>query len=437
LLSKSVTLPPEAVALLAKADLFFISTAHSDLDMDTNHRGGPPGFIRILSNPTSTSDGAAEIIYPEYSGNRLYQTLGNLHLNPLAGLVIPDFSTGNVLYLTGSATILAGAAAAALLPHSNLAVKLLISEARFVTQGLPFRGTAGEPSPYNPNLRVLASESSISAPYSSTSSPNTATLIAKEVLTPTISRYRFALSNPNRDSSLAEQRRPGQWVALDFSRELSVGYSHMRDEDPRSLNDDYVRTFTVSSVPREVAAGLAEDEFEITVREVGPVTRWLGKSEGGRSGGVEIPVLGVGGEVRVETGRDGEEEVVGFVAGGVGITPLLGQLGTLELERLRVFWTVRGEDVGLVVDALEKNKDVARRTTVFFTGGKEALGKEGETILKQIEEMGAKVEMRRLMRDDLRAVDARRWYVCAGSPLQKLLVEWLKDKEVICESFKY
>ena len=54
-------------------------------------------------------------------------------------------------------------------------------------------------------------------------------------------------------------------MALAFEDELSAGYSHMRDDDPRSLNDDYVRTFTVSSA---MGRGLPHDEFEITFRNV-------------------------------------------------------------------------------------------------------------------------------------------------------------------------
>jgi predicted pyridoxine 5'-phosphate oxidase superfamily flavin-nucleotide-binding protein len=70
----SPLLPREAVALLAKADLFFLSSTDG-ATMDTNHRGGGPGFVRVLCN--NDGDGGTHIVYPEYSGNRLYQTLGN------------------------------------------------------------------------------------------------------------------------------------------------------------------------------------------------------------------------------------------------------------------------------------------------------------------------------------------------------------------------
>lgn len=53
-------LPPEAIALIEKADMFFLSSTDGDT-MDTNHRGGPRGFIRVLQN----DEGGVELIYPE------------------------------------------------------------------------------------------------------------------------------------------------------------------------------------------------------------------------------------------------------------------------------------------------------------------------------------------------------------------------------------
>ena len=154
LVSDSPQLPQRALDLLSKADLFFLSSANHDQDMDTNHRGGPAGFIRVISNDPS----GAVLCYPEYSGNRLYQTLGNLKVNPVVGLCVPDFDTGDMLYLTGKTTIFIGPDAAAILPRSNLAVKITTTAARFVATALPFRGLPGESSPYNPIVRYLYSE---------------------------------------------------------------------------------------------------------------------------------------------------------------------------------------------------------------------------------------------------------------------------------------
>ena len=85
-------------ALLAKADTLFIATQHPASGIDASHRGGNPGFIQQIS-PT-------RLRVPDYAGNGIFNTLGNVSVNPRAGLIIPDFELGRTLQLTGRATVL-------------------------------------------------------------------------------------------------------------------------------------------------------------------------------------------------------------------------------------------------------------------------------------------------------------------------------------------
>jgi ferredoxin-NADP reductase/predicted pyridoxine 5'-phosphate oxidase superfamily flavin-nucleotide-binding protein len=412
--SQGPELSPKATALITKADMFFLSSSVED-DMDTNHRGGPAGFVRILSN--------TEIVYPEYSGNRLYQSLGNLLVSPKIGIAFPDYETGDVLYLTGIVEILVGEKASTLLPGSNLAVKTTIEEARLVQGGLPFRGVRREPSPYNPLVRTLASEGNIRAKV--LASRKTATLIRKTIITPTVARYMFSVPEGISYS-------PGQWVALDFSEHLDYGYSHMRNDDPRSLNDDFVRTFTISSQPDP--DGIGEKEFEITIRNVGVVTNHLFQQND--RAGFEVSVIGVGGDFLVKQENDAVD-VVPFVTGGVGITPLLGQLGRLILapERFKLLWTTRTTDVDLVLDIFRKHPALAACTSVYFTGfgALDNFDQKSADLIAA----GALVERRRLQKHDLDTIGARTWYLCAGNPLRKELLAWLDGKVVVYEDFDY
>jgi ferredoxin-NADP reductase len=407
------------LTLLHKADLFFISSSHESFDMDTNHRGGPPGFVRVLSN----EPGGAVLVYPEYSGNRLYQTLGNLQTTPLAGLVFPDFDTGSVLYVTGSTEILVGNDAAALMPRSNLAIKITLTDTRLVERGLSFRGVPFESSPYNPDVRLLVTEGNIVAKIQSRTT-NAAKLIRQTRITPSISRFRFALSN-------AGQYKPGQWVAMDFSKELDIGYSHMRDDDPRSLNDDYVRTFTVSSAPTD-AGPVSHDEFEITIRKVGAVTSFL-FNQSARSS-LNVPVQGFGGDFQI--GSPKGEELVPFIAGGVGITPLLPQLAMLDVSKLRLFWTLRVDDVKFALDVLSTNPQLRLVTTVFFTTGK-GITDDLEESLSTLDDWKVQHHMRRITSEDLLTVNAQTWYICAGGGLKKVLLQWLHGRTVIFEDFNF
>ncbi|MEO6379811.1 MAG: pyridoxamine 5'-phosphate oxidase family protein, partial [Caulobacteraceae bacterium] len=93
---------PSARKSIASADTFFIATSHpgggSDpaIGMDVSHRGGRPGFIRI--------DGDV-LTVPDFVGNYLFNTLGNLVLEPRAGLVFPDFSTGDLIQISADTEI--------------------------------------------------------------------------------------------------------------------------------------------------------------------------------------------------------------------------------------------------------------------------------------------------------------------------------------------
>ena len=427
-MSDSLPLPTAATDLLGKSDILFISSSHHHSYMGTNNRGGPRGFVRVLHNDSSKT----VLVYPEYSGNRLYQTLGNLQTTPQAGLVFPDFDTGDVLYVTGTTEIVVGKEAAILLPRSNLAVKIHVSAARFVRKGLAFRGQAGDFSPYNPPVRYLASEHALPDVQATDGKAVYTKLVKKEMLTPSIARFRFSVSDP----VAAGRWNPGQYVALAFEEELGLGYSHMRPDDPRSLNDDLTRTFTVSSA---MGGDLPDDEFEITFRNVGKVTDFLFK-QSVRSG-LEIPLKGFGGDFAVKQNQD---EVVPFVAGGIGITPLLPQLDQLKLENMRLVWTIHIADLGLVLDTFKRCAKLARFTSVFISGlGDSPKSGPHSDLLQTLGTSGASTFTRRIDVTDVLSLEkahlnlSSTWYICTGSGFRKSLLSWLSGKTVIYEDFNY
>lgn len=83
--------------LVSVADTFFIATAAEDGTADASHRGGDPGFLEVIS-PT-------RLRWPDYPGNSMFMTLGNLEVNDAAGLLIPDWETGATLRVSGSARV--------------------------------------------------------------------------------------------------------------------------------------------------------------------------------------------------------------------------------------------------------------------------------------------------------------------------------------------
>jgi ferredoxin-NADP reductase/predicted pyridoxine 5'-phosphate oxidase superfamily flavin-nucleotide-binding protein len=87
--------------LVTTADSFHVATyveRDGERQVDASHRGGKPGFVRMDEEGTLT--------IPDFSGNLFFNTLGNILLNPRAGLVFVDFETGDLLQMSGSAQVL-------------------------------------------------------------------------------------------------------------------------------------------------------------------------------------------------------------------------------------------------------------------------------------------------------------------------------------------
>lgn len=95
-------LTSEMVELIRSADTFFIATGHGqsgaqpNRGLDVSHRGGPPGFVEVRTAPD-------ELVIPDYPGNNMFNTLGNLSLDPRAGLTFIDFDSAAMLQMTGTA----------------------------------------------------------------------------------------------------------------------------------------------------------------------------------------------------------------------------------------------------------------------------------------------------------------------------------------------
>lgn len=97
----STALDARTRAMIEGADTFFVASyvEHGDgrRSVDVSHRGGRPGFVKVEGN---------RLTIPDYAGNLHFNTLGNLLVNPVAGLLFVDFVTGNVLQLSGRTEVM-------------------------------------------------------------------------------------------------------------------------------------------------------------------------------------------------------------------------------------------------------------------------------------------------------------------------------------------
>ncbi|MEV6838312.1 pyridoxamine 5'-phosphate oxidase family protein [Streptomyces sp. NPDC051133] len=127
-------LGPRHVEFIGAADTFFLATVHPG-GADVSHRGGNPGFVRAAS--------PHELVWPDYSGNAMFLTLGNLRTDPRAGLLFLDWETGGTLRLTGEARTKFTAG-------GERTVRFTLTEALWTPAALPLRWSAPEYSPANP-----------------------------------------------------------------------------------------------------------------------------------------------------------------------------------------------------------------------------------------------------------------------------------------------
>ena len=91
-------LNPSMQAFVTKQEMMFVGTADRHGEADTSFRAGLAGFIRVLDEKT--------LAYPEYRGNGVMSSLGNIFENPHVGLLFLDFTEGKIgLHVNGRARI--------------------------------------------------------------------------------------------------------------------------------------------------------------------------------------------------------------------------------------------------------------------------------------------------------------------------------------------
>ena len=143
---KAAALDAAARRLIEAADTFFIATCWTDGSddrangADVSHRGGKPGFVRI--------DGDGALVFPDYSGNLHFNTIGNILLDPRAGLLFLDFERRDVLFLTGSAEVVWEGEALRAFAGAERLIRFRPAEMIRVEGGLPLRFAFGEYSPF-------------------------------------------------------------------------------------------------------------------------------------------------------------------------------------------------------------------------------------------------------------------------------------------------
>ncbi|KIK94128.1 hypothetical protein PAXRUDRAFT_12231 [Paxillus rubicundulus Ve08.2h10] len=242
------------------ADTAFLATTYvanpKDADIHpsregTNHRGGRPGFVRVCPGDGRTTN---------YAGNRMMNSLGNIYIAPSAGLGFPSFSTGSVLYVTGTEE----------------------------TRTMPLREVPDttERSPYSPPVCYLSEEEPPTVAYDDVTLAIVSTRVHDDALT----TFMFG----------TETSRP---IESTYSSIALYLVPH-RQSDPR-------RTYQPNPPSNQIAqdADPKCERKDVDVSALGIVTNLRGV-------GGDLPVL------EPNAACDGGRRLL-WIAGGIGLTPFL------------------------------------------------------------------------------------------------------------------
>jgi uncharacterized protein len=138
-------------AFIESAIYFFLATADAEGRPDSSFKGGSPGFVRVTA--------ANELAFPDYDGNGMFKSLGNIRVNPSVGLLFIAMSEKpQRLRVNGRAVVVEDDPLMGAFPGSQLLIRVTPTDIfpncpRYIPD-LP----AGMASPYVPCAGVPAKE---------------------------------------------------------------------------------------------------------------------------------------------------------------------------------------------------------------------------------------------------------------------------------------
>ncbi|KOR21329.1 pyridoxamine 5'-phosphate oxidase family protein [Burkholderia cenocepacia] len=289
-------------ALLAQADTFFVASANTSAEAgaargaDVSHRGGMPGFVRVDDVRTLTT--------PDFSGNRFFNTLGNLQHDPRAGLLFIDFDSGDVLYVAARAEIVWGGPVVASFDGAQRVVRFHVREVRRMRAVLPFRWSAVERAPQFAAMAAATASGGAAAtagPAPSAVAPASAPAWRSLRIAKIVDEARAIRSFH------FEPADGGALPAYEAGQHLTLRIALPGSDAPA------IRSYTLSDAP-------GGTQYRITVKREGRVSAWLhDHAQAGMTLDAQMP------RGRFTFDLASPRPAV-LVSAGIGITPMMAML---------------------------------------------------------------------------------------------------------------
>ena len=401
--------------IISRADHFFIATHLSDKtgDMtqgvDVSHRGGKPGFVRIDDDKTLT--------FPDFSGNYHFNTLGNILLNPRAGLLFIDFEKGDLLYLTCSAEIIWDSEECRAFAGAESLVSFTLDQGILVEDTMPIRWDFLE---YSPSLEQTGSWDEVQTKMNELARGNvycnyTVTKVESE------SEVITSFYLEPKESSRIACHDAGQFLPIEIQ--------------PPGSTEPIRRTYTISNAPNG-------DYYRLSIKREPPAKPDLPP---GVSSNYFHDHVKVGSTIRAMTPRgkftlDGSStRPIVLLSAGVGLTPMISMLEQLVKNSdgcgcERQVWFIHG---------------AMNSRTHAFNGQVRQLAAEYPCLKVHIRYSQASEEDIKGKNYDstgyvdidliksLLSFDDYEFYMCGPPPFMESLYEGLKDLNVSDERIHY
>ncbi|NNG21619.1 pyridoxamine 5'-phosphate oxidase family protein [Telluria aromaticivorans] len=286
-------------ALIEAADTLFIASnamldpASPTSGADVSHRGGRPGFVRV--------EGGDTLVFPDFTGNSFYQTLGNLHLDPRAGILFIDFISGDLLQLCCSASVVWEGPELEAFVGAERLVRLKVERVRRLVNSMPLRWS--NPS-YWPLLERTGTWALADAALAAERlAANWRPYRIAEVIDESAGIRSFLLEPA--DGHGVPHYVPGQFLPVALPTETGI----LR------------RTYTLSAAP-------SGRQLRMSVKRQGAASSWLHE----HGAGAVIDALGPRGSFTFDRMRT---RPAVMLSAGVGITPMIAMLDGLLVNNER------------------------------------------------------------------------------------------------------
>jgi len=304
-------LDDHARAMIAAADTFFVASyvdgdragTGTGRQVDVSHRGGRAGFVRI------GADGVLTI--PDFAGNLLFNTLGNILVNPKAGLSFADFATGDLLQLTGDAEVILASPEIAAFQGAERLWRFKPRRILYRPDALPLRWSFNDDG-WSPNALMTGSWDEAASRLQAIKLAQTWRPFRVEKIVDESSVIRSFHLAPT-DAAGLIPHQAGQHLPIRVTPAIP---------GKPGAEAPVLRTYTLSVAPSD---GL----YRISVKREGLISRYL--HDVVKEGDL-IETRAPAGNFTIDTAARRPSVLV---AGGIGVTPMLAMLRQIVFEGLR------------------------------------------------------------------------------------------------------